>query len=42
MPTPGAEYELLSEQSLLLIEDGIECRDIQHKMASTHQINLYR
>lgn len=37
-----AEYELLTEQSVLLIEDGILCRDIGHKMRTLQQIQIYR
>ena len=36
------EYEELLEQSALLIEDGISCRDINHKMKSLFQIQAYR
>ena len=37
-----AAYELLTEQSVLLIEDGIICRDIGHKMRTMQQIQIYR
>ena len=37
-----AAFELLTEQSVLLIEDGILCRDIGHKMSTIQQIQIYR
>ena len=36
------QYELITEQSVLMIEDGIICRDIGHKMATFHEIQMYR
>ena len=39
---PRRRYEQLLEQSALLIEDGITCRDVNHKMRSLGEIRLYR
>ena len=41
-PNIRKEYEELLEQSALLIEDGILCRDINHKMKSLFEIRAYR
>ena len=41
-PNIRKEYEELLEQSALLIEDGILCRDINHKMESLVEIRAYR
>jgi len=41
-PNIRKEYEELLEQSALLIEDGILCRDINHKMKSLVEIRAYR
>ena len=32
----------LLEQSALLIEDGITCRDVNHKMRTLTEIKIYR
>ena len=41
-PNVRKEYEELLEQSALLIEDGILCRDIHHKMKTLVEIRAYR
>ena len=41
-PNPKNDYEMLLEQSALLIEDGILCRDINHKIRTPKEISLYR
>ena len=41
-PNIRKEYEELLEQSALLIEDGILCRDINHKMKTLVEIRAYR